>query len=756
MATELREAPFVIDDQQRVVQWSYAAAGLTGVPQSVAVGRPCYQLVQGRDLLGRLACRPGCLARRALQDGHVKGRCALLLRGIEAPRVRVVCELVALPRVPGGALATLTKRGPGPGASHGDGQAASTLSFRGSVEHVLRDLAAVTALSTSLPAGNFEQSIERALGWVRDAVDAEAAELFLADRRGGDMLLTAYRGPFPTAFAQITRFHPGEGFPGLVMSRGEPLLTNNLPEDPRYLRTRVKQKGFRSYVCVPLMGPKGPVGSLNIASRRPDFDVGRAQRLLTWASGPLCASVEAGLAVAGETVGVVAGETLQGGKEGLDSLLGSVLRQLMAVGKASRGALLLYDRELGGLVRKVAEGESPAIGCPEVKLGRPDECPALASGQGLALYGPRHAWPRPCQDMRGAGKTVYCVPLIGGGQAVGVALLGYGEHNPSPPTAYLAPLLKLAGRGACAIGQEWARARKGRATLAAPVAAQQDHGPERVPGGGAHPSATGEAAGPSGHLFLEVRCFGGFELYRRGRLVTPDMFQRRAALSLLKILLIYGGRRIHRDVLAEHLWPEADPRAAANRLYVVVHTLRHMVEPRQGNKLWQYVRREGDYYHFNLDASCWIDIMEFRSHLRLAERLHQRKELAGAIRAYETAAGLYRGDLLEDEPYSQWCLQEREHLRETCLEALQRLANLHLERGGPERSAQHFRHALRLDPLREEAHRGLMRALWVAGRRDEALREYEVCRDTLRRELDVGPLPDTERLHALIRNNASP
>ena len=46
-----------------------------------------------------------------------------------------------------------------------------------------------------------------------------------------------------------------------------------------------------------------------------------------------------------------------------------------------------------------------------------------------------------------------------------------------------------------------------------------------------------------------------------------------------------------------------------------------------------------------------------------------------------------------------------------------------------------------------------MYALWSAGRRDEALRQYEICRDTLIRDLDVAPLQETEDLYFLISNN---
>ena len=112
---------------------------------------------------------------------------------------------------------------------------------------------------------------------------------------------------------------------------------------------------------------------------------------------------------------------------------------------------------------------------------------------------------------------------------------------------------------------------------------------------------------------------------------------------------------------------------------------------------------------------------------------------------------LYRGDLLEDESYAEWCCEEREVLKEMFLATLRRLAGLHMEESAPEKSVQAYRRALNIDPLREENHQGLMRALWATGRRDEALRQYQICREVLFRELDVGPLPETEELSFFIR-----
>jgi DNA-binding SARP family transcriptional activator len=56
-----------------------------------------------------------------------------------------------------------------------------------------------------------------------------------------------------------------------------------------------------------------------------------------------------------------------------------------------------------------------------------------------------------------------------------------------------------------------------------------------------------------------------------------------------------------------------------------------------------------------------------------------------------------------------------------------------------------------LDPLREDAHRSLMRIYQRVGRRADALKQYRLCVDILRRELNVEPEAATTRLYLEIR-----
>ena len=56
--TEL--AAFATDDEDRIVFWNQGAESLFGRLAGEALGRYCYDIVQGRDLLGRHVCYRGC------------------------------------------------------------------------------------------------------------------------------------------------------------------------------------------------------------------------------------------------------------------------------------------------------------------------------------------------------------------------------------------------------------------------------------------------------------------------------------------------------------------------------------------------------------------------------------------------------------------------------------------------------------------------------------------------------------------------
>lgn len=716
---------FVVDDRQRVLEWSDGAAALTGIPATLAIDRPCYELLQGRGPSGCTLCRRGCAPLEALRQGRVSSR-AILADHAGRALAPIRCEVMALPWQFGGALGRLEPCSR-PGA--------------GGRRDVVRDLSALATLATSLSTVPFPRGLEQALAALREATHVESVEAFLADPGRRGMLLVAYAGPFRSAFFQTLRFGPGEGFPGLVLERRAPVATRALEGDARYLRSRVKARGFRSYVCAPLTGPDGMIGALGAASRRADVDLEAVLRILAWAGVLVGAAMHACLVRAREALSAEALEAAADEESLVDRVSRRALEQALDLGNADGGRLLLLGRRADGPAHLVTAGLCESAVCPGLLPGAVPSCPALATGLGVSLYGPRRDWPLPCRG--GASRKCVagsCLPMRAGGRPIGVIHLAHRTRCPSPPTRSLGLLAGLADSAAQILEKTQMRAEQ-RRRLTAPL--------RPSPAAQAEPPA-GEPLETGDEACLAIRCLGPFELRRRGLLVTADVFPRRKALTLLKILLVHG-RQVPKETLMEWLWPEVDPEAGAGRLHVVVHALRQVLEPAAAARASRFVQGDADGYRFDAAGACLVDLEELRVAIAAGERAERAGEPDAAILAYDEAARLYRGDLLEDEPSAEWCGMEREQLRETFLGVLKRLASLHVRAGDLEQAIERYRRALQADALREEIHQKLIDCLWRAGRRDEALRQYRVCRDLLQHELGVRPLPETERLVERVR-----
>jgi DNA-binding SARP family transcriptional activator len=95
----------------------------------------------------------------------------------------------------------------------------------------------------------------------------------------------------------------------------------------------------------------------------------------------------------------------------------------------------------------------------------------------------------------------------------------------------------------------------------------------------------------------------------------------------------------------------------------------------------------------------------------------------------------------------EWTLFERERLRQLCVHALETLSNLYLETGSPAAAIDAAFLAVKLEPLRESAHRAISRAHLVEGNVAQARRQFDMYTRLLRTELGLVPSAD---YHALL------
>ena len=205
-----------------------------------------------------------------------------------------------------------------------------------------------------------------------------------------------------------------------------------------------------------------------------------------------------------------------------------------------------------------------------------------------------------------------------------------------------------------------------------------------------------------------------------------------------------------REKLATLFWGETSDRQAKASLRNTLYELRRDLSSGSGTAQ-EYIVAESNTLCFNPKADYWLDVEEFEKLLD-KEATDERARMDNYARAVE----LVRGDFLEGFivkdclEFEDWAFFERERLQRRCLEALTELSDYCGRQGEYDRAIAYAIQILSRDNLQENVHRQLMRLYYAAGNRSAALRQYEVCKEVIGRELGVAPLAETTALYQQI------
>lgn len=234
---------------------------------------------------------------------------------------------------------------------------------------------------------------------------------------------------------------------------------------------------------------------------------------------------------------------------------------------------------------------------------------------------------------------------------------------------------------------------------------------------------------------LRLTCLGGLKIEYQVEQETQRL-QKPPALksqSLLAYLICHRQQPQPRELLIGMFWGDRPTDKARRSLSTALWHIRRCFpgadDPIQGdNQVVQFLSR----------ADVWLDVDVFAANAASPE-----------AQRWQAAVDLYHGDFL-DGFYDDWVIDERYHLQGLLLDTLARLMD-HYEATGQAPAA--LRTALSLierDPLREDAHRLVMRVYARQNRRNAALEQYARCRDIVQAELGVEPTAETIHLYQTI------
>jgi DNA-binding SARP family transcriptional activator/Tfp pilus assembly protein PilF len=213
------------------------------------------------------------------------------------------------------------------------------------------------------------------------------------------------------------------------------------------------------------------------------------------------------------------------------------------------------------------------------------------------------------------------------------------------------------------------------------------------------------------------------------------------ARAILGYLSLTAGQRVPRARLAAMLWDRTPDTQARSSFRQALHELLLAMGPLANELI------SADRETIKLNANlCWIDAAAILAAETTSESL-SRGELSA----------LCTGELLEEldgisDSFDHWLLGERTRFTQQLSDLLEaELNNLAQSKADLKLKVSNFRRLIAFDPTHEGASRALMRALAELGERAQALREYERCRNALRKALDVEPSPETRALANAIR-----
>jgi DNA-binding SARP family transcriptional activator len=243
---------------------------------------------------------------------------------------------------------------------------------------------------------------------------------------------------------------------------------------------------------------------------------------------------------------------------------------------------------------------------------------------------------------------------------------------------------------------------------------------------------------------LRICLLGPFRVERDGQAIRRHEWARPKDRALLKLLALDRGHLVPQDRLLDALWPDLEPASAANSLHASISRLRKLLGSAP------LIRRETAGYTLAATDAVWIDVEEFWRLLAQAREWRCRGARVPAVQAYRAAAALYQGELLEEDPYAEWALRPREHLRAEHLALVEELAECLVHVDSPAEAIALCERGLAQDRTREGLYVQLMRAHSAAGHLAEAAQAYERCRRALAEELGFDPGPAVRAAHAQV------
>jgi DNA-binding SARP family transcriptional activator len=132
---------------------------------------------------------------------------------------------------------------------------------------------------------------------------------------------------------------------------------------------------------------------------------------------------------------------------------------------------------------------------------------------------------------------------------------------------------------------------------------------------------------------VRIGLLGGFSVSVGDRKVAGGAWRLRKAASLMKLLALAPGHRLHRERAMDLLWPDLGLRAASNNLRQTLHVARRTLHP-DPEIASRYLSAGGEQLVLCPHGQVWVDAVAFEEAVNTARRSKDPAAYRAAIELY--------------------------------------------------------------------------------------------------------------------------
>jgi DNA-binding SARP family transcriptional activator len=245
---------------------------------------------------------------------------------------------------------------------------------------------------------------------------------------------------------------------------------------------------------------------------------------------------------------------------------------------------------------------------------------------------------------------------------------------------------------------------------------------------------------------LSVKMLGGLTFVNEGQRVGAELGS--CARMLAAYLVEFPGRVHRRERLAELFWCDRDPEQSRAALNTALWRVRKLLAPDGRARTVPFLYTSGAEVVLESAEGLSVDTHRFTGAAHKA-LVRDGEGSPMSMQALEEAVGDYAGPFLDGND-SDWIIAERERLHSLYVRCLSELMRIHFSDGRYENAICAARGILAVDAFRESIQRALALLLVINGQRAQAIRELRRWVADIKREIGVGPMPETIELENAI------